>query len=41
MRLIVESCDIGYTMVCGVGIIVVVVRVQPLSVIVDVYSVLL
>ena len=39
MRLMVESCDIGDTMVCGVGLIVVVFLVQPMSGIVDVNSV--
>ena len=41
MRFLVESCDIGDTMVCGVGIIVGVVVVQPVSGIVDVYNVFL
>ena len=39
MRLLVESYDIGCTILCGVGLLVVVVHVQPLSDIVDVYSV--
>ena len=41
MRFLVESCDIGDTMVCGVGLIVVVFLVHPVSGIVDVNSVLL
>jgi len=37
---LVESCDIGDTMVCGVGIVIVVFLVHPMSGIVDVSSVL-
>ena len=38
MRLLVENFDIGCTILCGVRLLVVVVHVQPLSGIVDVYS---